>query len=55
VKFTVHLDPDRHRALKLMALDASVPASNIVRALIDLTVNQPELRAQVQTNAGVDQ
>ena len=54
IKFTVHLDPDRHRALKLLALDASVPASTIIRALIDLTADNPELRAQILLNAGAD-
>jgi hypothetical protein len=54
IKFTVHLDPDRHRALKLLALDASVPASTIIRALIDLTVDSPEIRAQVHINASAD-
>jgi len=54
LKFTVHLDPERHRTLKLLALDASVPASTIIRALIDLTADNAELRAQVLLNAGAD-
>jgi hypothetical protein len=54
LKFTVHLDPERHRTLKLLALDASVPASTVIRALIDLTADSPELRAQVLLNAGAD-
>lgn len=51
IKFTVHLDPDRHRTLKVIALDAKTPASNIIRALIDLTDTDPALRAQIVTAA----
>ena len=51
VKFTIDLDRDLHRSLKMLALDTGTPATRIVRAALELTFADAALRALVQSRA----
>lgn len=54
VRITVDLDPARHRALKLYALDQRVQASRVIRALLDLLAGDAEVARQVARRLAED-
>ena len=43
VRYTVDLDPELHRVLKLCALDAQIKGAEVVRALLEELRDNPEL------------
>lgn len=52
VRITVDLDAERHRRLKLYALDAGAKGAEVVRALLDELEEDPDLAARVRERAG---
>jgi hypothetical protein len=48
VRFTLDLAPDLHMVLKRFALDAEVDASVVMRAMIVMLRDDPDLAAQVR-------
>jgi hypothetical protein len=48
VRITVDLDAERHRRLKLYALDSGARAAAVVRALLDELEEDPDLAARVR-------
>ena len=47
VRITVDLDRDKHRGLRLFAVEADTDASEVVRLLIDRLLHDPKLAEQV--------
>jgi hypothetical protein len=47
VRITVDLDRDKHRGLRLFAVEADTDASEVVRLLIDRLLRDPRLAEQV--------
>lgn len=47
VRITIDLDPELHRHLKQSALDAGVRGAAVVRALLELHRNDPDVAAKV--------
>ena len=54
VRITVDLDAERHRRLKQYALDTSVRAAPVVRALLDELDEDPELSARVRARLSTE-
>lgn len=54
VRITVDLDATRHRALRAYCLDQRVPASAVVRALLDLLDADPALATVVAERMAAD-
>lgn len=48
VRYTVDLDPELHRVLKLYALDAGAKSAEVVRALLEELRDDPDLAARLQ-------
>jgi len=51
VRITIDLDPGQHKELKQFAIDNDLRSSQIVRALLDELVSDPELADTVVSNA----
>lgn len=48
VRYTVDLDPELHRVLKISALDAGAKSAEVVRALLEELRDDPALTERVQ-------
>ncbi len=48
VRFTVDLDPELHRFLRIYALEQGVRGSEVLRALLEELGSDPELQASIQ-------
>lgn len=48
VRYTVDLDRDQHRFLRIYAIKAGVDASVVIRSLLQLLQDDPELSSRVQ-------
>lgn len=48
IRYTVDLDPGQHWFMKRFAVDARVDASEVIRSLLQLLQDDPELSARVQ-------